>query len=154
MQRGKMWLIVAISVLAGMAHAQYTTVITLTPASTAMPCPASKATPTGWILCPQNGSVTIDFGDGKGYVPDGAGQAATVTVGTVITGTPASVKNVGTPSAAILNFVLPPGAAGANGVNGATGATGATGPPGTMPTTFSCTSMTVTATGVTLGGCK
>jgi hypothetical protein len=37
------------------------------------------------------------------------GAAATITVGTVTIGTPASVTNVGTSAAAIFNFVLQPG---------------------------------------------
>jgi hypothetical protein len=53
-----------------------------------------------------------------------AGAAATVNVGTVTTGaagTQASVTNVGTSSAAVLNFTIPQGAAGANGTGGGGG---------------------------------
>ena len=38
------------------------------------------------------------------------GQAATIKVGTVVSGDTASVTNVGTPNAAVFNFVLPKGA--------------------------------------------
>lgn len=38
------------------------------------------------------------------------GLAATIQVGTVVSGATASVTNVGTPNAAVLNFVLPKGA--------------------------------------------
>lgn len=38
------------------------------------------------------------------------GLAATIEVGTVVSGNTASVKNVGTPNAAVFNFVLPKGA--------------------------------------------
>ena len=38
------------------------------------------------------------------------GQAATIKVGTVVSGDTASVTNVGTSNAAVLNFVLPKGA--------------------------------------------
>ena len=38
------------------------------------------------------------------------GQAATIKVGTVVSGAAASVTNVGTPNAAVFNFVLPKGA--------------------------------------------
>ena len=38
------------------------------------------------------------------------GPAATIKVGTVVSGTEASVTNVGTPNAAVFNFVLPKGA--------------------------------------------
>ncbi len=74
-----------------------------------------------------------------------AGEAATITVGTTTTGAPgteATVTNVGTPQAAVLNFVIPQGPQGLTGpagaqgpqgiqgIQGATGATGATGPQG------------------------
>jgi hypothetical protein len=72
--------------------------------------------------------------------PAGApGKNATISIGTVTTGTPASVENSGTPSAAVLNFIIPTGpkgdkgdtgATGATGPKGDTGATGATGPAG------------------------
>ena len=38
------------------------------------------------------------------------GRAATIEVGTVVSGDTASVTNVGTPNAAVFNFVLPKGA--------------------------------------------
>ena len=38
------------------------------------------------------------------------GSAATIKVGTVVSGNTASVTNVGTPNAAVFNFVLPKGA--------------------------------------------
>ncbi|GAA3749622.1 DNRLRE domain-containing protein [Terriglobus aquaticus] len=50
----------------------------------------------------------------------GANGAATVTIGTVASGTTASVTNVGTSTAARLNFVLPQGAPGAQGPAGLT----------------------------------
>lgn len=68
---------------------------------------------------------TFDFGDGNGYnpMPPGPqglpGQAATITIGTVTatpSGSPPSVKNIGTTQAAILNFGLPQGNPGTNGV--------------------------------------
>jgi hypothetical protein len=55
------------------------------------------------------------------------GDAATIAVGEVETGTPstpASVTNVGTSGAAIFDFVIPQGVAGTNGTNGTNGATG------------------------------
>lgn len=57
------------------------------------------------------------------------GSAATVSVGTVITGlagTQASVTNSGTAQAAVLNFTLPQGAAGTNGSGGGGGASAST----------------------------
>ncbi|EMF0173507.1 hypothetical protein OPS09_000655 [Enterococcus hirae] len=48
------------------------------------------------------------------------GQAATITVGTVTSGSTASVTNVGTSSVARFNFVLPKGDRGDPGVNATT----------------------------------
>jgi len=71
-----------------------------------------------------------------GFGPQGtAGSAATVAVGSVITGAPgtsASVVNAGSSSAAVLNFTIPAGATGAQGQAGATGATGAAGAAATV----------------------
>jgi hypothetical protein len=54
---------------------------------------------------------------------DGAdGTDCTAAVGTVTSGSPASVTNVGTPGAAIFDFVIPPGDTGANGADGDDGA--------------------------------
>ena len=61
------------------------------------------------------------------------GAAATIEIGTVTTGaagTSASVENVGTSSAARLNFVIPQGAQGAAGTNGTNGTNGANGTDG------------------------
>jgi phage gp45-like len=63
-----------------------------------------------------------------------AGAAATIAVGTTITGTPgssAAVTNTGTSAAAVFNFTIPAGLTGATGPQGPTGATGPQGPPGT-----------------------
>lgn len=62
-----------------------------------------------------------------------AGTAASIAIGTVTTrpaGTPASVSNVGTSSAAVFSFDIPQGAAGATGATGATGPQGPTGATG------------------------
>jgi hypothetical protein len=59
-----------------------------------------------------------------------AGAAATVSVGSVSTGaagSSATVTNVGTTSAAVLNFSIPQGAAGAAGAAGSTGPAGSSG---------------------------
>ncbi|HAQ9045993.1 TPA: hypothetical protein IYC49_002864, partial [Enterococcus faecium] len=48
------------------------------------------------------------------------GQAATITIGTVSSGSTASVTNVGTSSAARFNFVLPKGDKGDPGINATT----------------------------------
>lgn len=68
------------------------------------------------------------------------GDSGTIEVGTVTSGTTASVTNVGTERAAILDFVLPKGDKGDKGDTGDTGAkgdtgeTGATGAPGQAAT--------------------
>ncbi len=73
-------------------------------------------------LYPQIWSVLAAAG---GAGPTGAsGSAATISLGTVTTGaagTQASVTNTGTPSAAVLNFVIPQGAAGTGGTGGGGG---------------------------------
>lgn len=53
--------------------------------------------------------------------PGRDGAAATVTVGTVRSGDAASVTNSGTPTAAVLDFVLPRGERGERGADGAAG---------------------------------
>ena len=71
----------------------------------------------------------------------------TITVGTTTTsapGTQASVNNVGTPTNAILNFVIPAGETGATGPQGPTGATGATGAQGPAGTAATITVGTTT----------
>lgn len=69
-------------------------------------------TPSAWALLAQSGSAG----------PTGpTGVGATVAIGTVITvspGTPASITNSGTSTAAILNFTIPQGAPGTNGTGG------------------------------------
>ena len=65
------------------------------------------------------------------------GQSATIAVGTTTTGVPgstAAVTNVGTPSAAILNFLIPQGATGATGKEGIIGPAGPPGESITGPT--------------------
>lgn len=102
-------------------------------------------TPSGWNDTPIplagnprnselliNGNLSTESGGGGG---DGGGEgtAGTITIGTVTTGdagTSATVTNVGTASAAILNFTIPRGATGNTGATGATGATGPAGPTG------------------------
>lgn len=61
------------------------------------------------------------------------GPAGTIEIGSVTTGeagTSASVENVGTAQAAVLNIVIPRGNAGAQGPTGPTGPTGPQGPAG------------------------
>lgn len=72
---------------------------------------------------------------GNSFTPQAqsTGAAATVTVGTTTTGapgTPASVTNSGTSSAAVLNFVIPQGVVGNTGATGLQGPIGAQGPAG------------------------
>jgi hypothetical protein len=79
--------------------------------------------PSVWAVLAQNGSAGAT---------GPAGAAATVSVGTVTTGaagTQASVTNVGSGSAAVLNFTIPQGAAGASGTGGGGGGAGTSGIP-------------------------
>ena len=79
--------------------------------------------PVQWAVLAQNGAVGAT---------GPAGGAATVSVGTVVTGpagTQASVTNSGTANAAVLNFTIPQGAAGANGTGGTGGSAGTSGIP-------------------------
>jgi hypothetical protein len=81
----------------------------------------------------KNGSNGVNGTNGT----NGAnGAAATISVGSVSTGAAgsnASVSNVGTTSAAKLNFSIPQGATGPAGAAGTTGSTGAAGVAGTAP---------------------
>jgi len=85
-----------------------------------------------------NDSLAFELAGGAGATgatgPQGPqGDASTITIGTVTTGaagSSASVTNVGTSSAAILDFAIPQGAKGDKGDTGDTGATGSTGPTG------------------------
>jgi hypothetical protein len=74
-----------------------------------------------------NGGAWSLLAQAGGAGPTGAqGSAATISVGTVNTGaagSSASVTNVGTGTAAILNFTIPQGATGATGSGGSGGGT-------------------------------
>ena len=78
------------------------------------------------------------------------GQAATITVGAVITlppGSPVSVTNTGSSSQAILNFAIPQGEVGLNGTNGTNGTDGkdgAPGPPGPQGPAWTPPGLTIT----------
>ncbi|MCE3247705.1 MAG: hypothetical protein K0R41_1530, partial [Geminicoccaceae bacterium] len=77
----------------------------------------------GTLLDGADLSITFSRTGDKGET----GDAATVGVGTVTTlaaGASATVTNVGTSGAAVLDFALPRGATGLTGATGATGATG------------------------------
>ena len=80
------------------------------------------------------GSTGATGGKGDTGTAGAAGAAATIAVGTVTTGaagTSVTVTNVGTSSAATLNFTIPQGA---KGDKGDTGSTGSTGPAWSWPT--------------------
>ena len=112
---------------------------TITVGSTSTGAPGTNASVTNSGT--SNAAVlnfTIPRGDKGDKGDTGAtgspGAAATISVGTTTTGQPgtnASVTNVGTSSAAVLNFTIPKGA---KGDTGATGAPGATGSPGAAAT--------------------
>lgn len=157
--RSKMWFVIAVIIISVAAGAQsYPSVVQLAPATAAQPCSVGVAAKNGTIaICPQSGppnSITIDFGDGKGYInPFVAAGAATVSVGkttTLAAGVPATVANSGTPQAAVFDFGIPQGA------KGDPGGIGPAGPPGVMSASFTCSGPnTISATGAwTLNGCK
>lgn len=82
----------------------------ITPATSAFPCPPGLAVSTGrYIVCGQNKSVTVDFGDGNGYVSMQGKQGAQG---------PAGLSG-------------PAGAAGSPGATGKQGVQGSQGPQGT-----------------------
>lgn len=102
-------------------------------------------------------AAVFNFGVPKGDKGDkgdtgSTGAAATINVGTTSTGNPgtnASVSNVGTSSAAVLNFTIPRGDKGDKGDTGDTGAAGASATiaAGTTSTLPSGSSATVTNSG-------
>lgn len=78
-------------------------------------------------------TFSLDGWSGSQPGSSSSGVAASVTVGSTTTGAPgsqASVVNIGTPQAAVLNFTLPAGATGPAGAQGPAGATGAQGEQG------------------------
>lgn len=80
------------------------------------------ATPP-WALLAAPGAAGVNGAPGATGPRGNDGTAATITVGAVTTaspGTPASVQNVGTATAATLNFTLPQGATGIPGIPGLT----------------------------------
>ena len=94
----------------------------------------------------RDGTTTAEITNGR----DGAdGQAATISVGSTITGaagTQASVTNSGTSSAAVLNFTIPRGETGATGASGQNGRDGADGYSPTATVTKSGDTATITIT--------
>jgi len=109
------------------------------------------STPYSVYLWDTVSSAWINVGEIAGPVgPAGAdgtdGAAATVTVGSVITGTAgssATVTNAGTTSAAVFNFSIPQGN---KGDTGDTGETGPQGPAGADGTSFTILGLYATLT--------
>lgn len=50
------------------AQTRYPTILEVTPATSTFPCVSVAATDKTYAICPQNNAITVDFGDGKGYV--------------------------------------------------------------------------------------
>lgn len=102
---------------------------TITPADSQHPCPFG-ATSAAWVICGQNGAITVDFGDGKGYqtMKGGTGDkgdkgdkgdAATILIGytsTLAPGSDATVSNKGDSHNAIFDFGIPAGQSGRDGI--------------------------------------
>lgn len=89
--------------------------------------PAGTALSNGtyWALLAEKGDTGPQGAAGPTGPTGAAGTAATITIGTVTTGaagTNAVVTNVGTATAAKLNFTIPRGATGATGPQGPSGA--------------------------------
>ncbi|NBW18376.1 MAG: hypothetical protein EBR82_61415, partial [Caulobacteraceae bacterium] len=113
--------------------------------------PPINASVTNQQITASVGETQIDVNVSGGVGPTGtAGAAATVSVGTVTTGAPgssAAVVNVGSSSAAVLNFTIPAGATGATGAKGDKGDRGDTGSSGvvaaTSPLTYDAATKTV-----------
>ena len=114
--------------------------IELTPATTPFPCLSVASADKTYALCPQNNQITVDFGDGKGYV---SLQGATGPQGP-----PGPIGPKGATGATGAT-----GAIGPQGIQGPVGATGPQGPPGTLPASFTCTTVTFGASGATFTGC-
>lgn len=89
------------------------------------PCPGGPVSVPGQAtICGNSNSVTVSVNGGTPFVlgPGQPGPAASVVVGSTITGAPgtaALVTNSGTSSNAILNFRIPAGAPGPQGPRGA-----------------------------------
>ena len=83
------------------------------------------------LINPTYLNLTLDPATKRITGPKGdQGKAATIKIGTVRTGTTASVQNVGTENSAILNFILPRGEQGSRGEQGLKGEKGDQGPKG------------------------
>jgi hypothetical protein len=113
--RGTMWLVVAVVILTVVLVAAQTptgSFLSLSASSGACPAPAAGVTTYCGGVASINGApyASLQGPPGVAGAPglNGTnGVAATVAVGTTTTGTIAAVTNVGTPNAAVLNFVLP-----------------------------------------------
>jgi hypothetical protein len=109
------------------------------------PTPAAKqyilSVVTGTVQESDNGGAFHTLVGPQGN-PGSNGRDATISIGTVTSGTPPAVTNSGTPGNATFNFVLQPGA---------TGAVGQTGPPGVDSFAIG-SSMTVIVTGCNIVG--
>jgi hypothetical protein len=90
------------------------------------------STPPQMALAINGGPFSLVSAAGPQGPPGQNGTNATITVGSVKTGTPAAVTDSGTPSAAVLNFVIPPGTPGQNGTNGTNGINGINGAAATV----------------------
>ena len=77
------------------------------------------------------------------------GTAATIAINNTVTGSPASVTNIGTATAANFNFVIPAGATGAAGTNGTNGTNGINGTSATIVVNSTFTGIVGSAANVT-----
>ena len=77
------------------------------------------------------------------------GTAATIAINNTVTGSPASVTNIGNASAANFDFVIPAGATGAAGTNGTNGTNGINGTSATIVVNSTFTGIVGSAANVT-----
>ena len=129
-----------------------TSLIELTPATTTFPCLSVASADKTYALCPQNKQITVDFGDGNGYVSMQGPQGPTGPAGP-IGPTGATGPKGATGATGATGPAGPAGPTGAVGAQGPVGPAGPQGPPGTMPATFTCATVTFGASGATFAGC-
>lgn len=111
-----------------------TTYYALTPATGANPCPPGQAVKVGrYFMCGQNNTITVDFGDGNGYVNLQGKQGPPGLAGAVgQAGPQGAAGSQGPPGLqGTTGQAGPLGPSGPMGPSGLQGATGQQGPAGT-----------------------
>lgn len=130
--------------------------IYLQPATSLSGCvwPSGAPTTGSWVYCPVviNGVPGMALAaNGGAFVLMGAQGPAGATGATGPAGPQGPAGSTGAQGPQGATGAT--GAAGATGATGATGPQGATGPAGTIPTTFTCGSLTLSSTGAAFANC-